>query len=370
MITVLVSSLVIFYLLLIVYFWFGWEKAQPCEVEEDHLLSLSVVIAVRNEEEGITGLLNDLDNQTYLKSLVEVIIIDDHSSDLTIDKIELFKGSSSLDLKLIELDDKRGKKAAMALGFSQASNDIILTTDGDCRVKTDWLKAMSACFINQKVKLVSGPVQMMLQDTFFRRMQAIEFSSLIASGAATISMNWPTMANGANMAIRRTVIGKISEMDGQKTVSGDDVFLLHKIKSAFNEAIIFCKNEEAIVETSSSAVINSFIEQRRRWAGKWQFYKDTSTILLAVFIFIVNLAIVLLPILVFSNYITWFVATNLIVVKIAFEYWYLKTVQIFFDSKIRPFEFIILAFIYPLYVSLVAITSLIGSSTWKGRVST
>jgi len=369
MITVLVSSIVVIYLLLIIYFWLGWEKTQPSEVEDDAVLSLSVVIAVRDEENGITNLLKDLENQNYPKSLFEVIIIDDNSTDSTTDMIALFSATSSLDLQLTLLDDEHGKKAAIAKGFSLASNDIILTTDGDCRVKSDWLKTMSSCFTGKNIKLVSGPVQMEPQDTFFQRLQAIEFSSLIASGAATINMNWPTMANGANMAIRRTVFSEISEMDGLKNVSGDDVFLLHKIKSKFHQAIIFCRNEQAIVATISSSSIRSFIQQRRRWAGKWQYYKDTSTILLAIFIFILNLTLVLIPLLVFTDLINWLIATNLIVAKIAFEYWYLKTVQIFFKSKIKPLEFIILAFIYPLYVSLVAVTSLIGNLTWKGRIS-
>ena len=63
---------------------------------------------------------------------------------------------------------------------------------------------------DDQIKLVSGPVYLEPQKSLFERLQAIEFSSLIASGAATINLGLPTMANAANMAVSASIINDIN----------------------------------------------------------------------------------------------------------------------------------------------------------------
>lgn len=366
MTTILISIIIIAYILLILVFWLGWEKAQPCPLVEDDQLSVSIVIALRNEEENIVDLLSDISAQNYPNELLELVIMDDHSDDNTVALIRNFINSSSLNLRFESLNQGSGKKDAISRGISLASNKIILTTDGDCRVSGDWVSSMVSCLAKPEIQFVSGPVKLFPQDSFFQRLQAIEFSSLIVSGAATLSLGWPTMANAANMAFRKSTYAD-AKINSKDIASGDDVFLLHSISRLYKHASTFCRDEDAIVTTKSAAGLGEFFQQRKRWSGKWQHYNDLPTKILAFFIFLVNIGILSVPILVFQDYISWEIAINLFMVKLLFEFWFLREAQKFFKTKFLLYEFLILAIIYPTYVTIMAFAGLTGNYQWKGR---
>jgi len=367
MIALIISAIIIAYILLILAFWLGWEKSQPCQGDNIIQPTVSIIIAVRNEEKNITNLLADINFQSYPKHLLEIIIVDDHSTDSTVSIVEEFAKKTKFRLVLLNLDEEEGKKAAIDKGISSANNEIILTTDGDCRAHSKWVVSMMSCFEKDNVQLVSGPVRMRPQDSMWQRFQSIEFSSLISGGAATLSLGWPTMANAANLAYRKTAYTNVKGLSKKHVSSGDDIFLLHNISRSYSNAIVFCRDSRAIVDTEPSIAISSFYNQRKRWAGKWQFYHDLPTILLAAFVFMVNLVVLSLPILVYYNTLTLVLAANLIVVKFVFEYLFLREVQKFFNSRFLLHEFTILAIIYPAYVTFVALAGLMGKYKWKDR---
>src|SRR5690606_7520040 len=91
---------------------------------------------------------------------------------------------------------------------------IILTTDGDCRVGCDWLKAHAEIFAMQRPKLVSGPVTFYEGKTWFEQLQTIEFSSLVGTGAASIQAGKPNMCNGANLAFTKAAFQEVKGYEG------------------------------------------------------------------------------------------------------------------------------------------------------------
>lgn len=369
MMALIISAIIIAYVLLILVFWLGWEKSQPCQAENINQQPVSIIIAVRNEEKNIVNLLTDISRQSYPGHLLEIIIVNDHSTDSTVSKVEAFASEAPFELVLINLQEGEGKKAAIDKGINRANNEIVLTTDGDCRADSQWVTSMIACFDNKNTQLVSGPVRMYPQVTLWQRFQSIEFSSLISAGAATLSLGWPTMANAANLAYRKDVYTNVKSQSKQNISSGDDIFLLHEVSRTYTNAIIFCRDPRAIISTEPARTLNSFYHQRKRWAGKWQFYNNVPTILLAAFVFMVNLVFLSLPLLVFFGTLTPVLAANLLVVKLVFEFMFLREVQKFFSSRFLLHEFIILAVIYPAYVTFMAISGLIGKYKWKDRTS-
>ncbi len=267
MIALIISAIIIAYVLLILVFWLGWEKSQPCQQFSEKQPPVSIIIAVRNEEENIVNLLTDISEQSYPKQLLEIIIVNDHSTDSTASKVEEFAREVAFELVLINLQEEEGKKAAINKGIISANNEIILTTDGDCRADSEWVTSMMACFNNDNIQLVSGPVRMYPQVSLWQRFQSIEFSSLISAGAATLSLGWPTMANAANLAYRKDAYTNIKGQSKQNISSGDDIFLLHEVSQAYSNAIVFCRDPRATVDTEPARTLNSFYHQRKRWAA-------------------------------------------------------------------------------------------------------
>lgn len=89
--------------------------------------SLSVVIAVMNEEDNIAPLLDRLKEE--LQGIPhEVIFVDDGSRDHTVERI---KNCSYPDVRLVEFMKNYGQSTAMQAGIDHASGTYILTMDGD-----------------------------------------------------------------------------------------------------------------------------------------------------------------------------------------------------------------------------------------------
>ena len=111
-------------------------------------VSLSVIIPARNEANNIENLLLDLQKQQY--SDFEVIVVDDHSEDNTLEVVERFIQSNPWCRLLSNLHS--GKKAALTLGIESAKGSIIVTTDADCRISSGWLSALKRYFGRKEIK--------------------------------------------------------------------------------------------------------------------------------------------------------------------------------------------------------------------------
>ena len=99
---------------------------------------------------------------------------------------------------------------------------------------------------------MSGPVALIKEKIFFQKLQSIEFSILIATGAACIYYRNPTMCNGANLAYTKRIFKEVGGFDGNADVaSGDDEFLMHKVAKNYPKEVIFLKDRESIVYTYS-----------------------------------------------------------------------------------------------------------------------
>ena len=261
---VLLIFIVLIYSHQVYRFYKGWHNLDPFESDISH--KVSVVIALRNEEENIPFLLEDLSKQDYSSDSLEFILVDDFSND---NSYALLK-QSSLPLKVLRSKEE-GKKAAISCGVAVAQYDIILTTDADCRLSSNWVRQMLAPFSDDSIHLVTGPVSYTNLNTLFDKFQAIEFMSLIGSGAGAIGINKAFMCNGANMAFRKSIF---KDTKGH-IASGDDVFLLHHVKKS-GAKIVFVKQQSAIVFTSPKESLKAFFNQRKRWAAKklvlYRFY--------------------------------------------------------------------------------------------------
>jgi len=328
------------------------------------------MVAVRNEEENILALLQDFENQNYDKDNLEVLIVDDHSEDKTRQVITDFKKRSTLNISLLELEkiDLSPKKAAIALGVQQALGDVILTTDGDCRVGSEWIATQIGYFNQKEAKFLMGPVTFTGDHSFFGKLQAIEFSSLMGAGAASLYYRKPVMCNGANLGFLKKAFLEVGGFAGnEKIASGDDVFLMRKIHQKYPESVFFAKDQRAIVHTYPLKNLKEFINQRIRWAGKWNHVGGTESKWLPVFIFSYHLFTLILYIKLILNQIFVTPFLSLIFLKYLAEYIFLSDVLKFLGKRRNFFLMLIASVFYPIYAVFVGMVANFTGYTWKGR---
>jgi poly-beta-1,6-N-acetyl-D-glucosamine synthase len=329
---------------------------------------VSLIIPLRDEEKNIERLLEDLERQTIQKEIFEVILINDHSGDNTLSIANRAIQELSIDVKIIASEGE-GKKAAIETGIAKSSGEIIVTTDGDCRVGPNWLKTLVSYLEEKNAAMICGPVRFIYSAGIWDQGLMMEFAVLQAIGAATLNMRIPTMCNGANLAYLKGAFVEVNGFEGNKHIpSGDDEFLMHKFSRLYPGDVHFLKSQEAIVETKSSSGLEWF-NQRKRWASKWKGYEIKSPKLVASAIFLFNLNILFGLLLVIKEDIGVSIYLGAVGLKFFFDYLLIFKANNFFERKSNLLIFIILEFLFPVYVFCFGFLGILGNYTWKGRTS-
>jgi cellulose synthase/poly-beta-1,6-N-acetylglucosamine synthase-like glycosyltransferase len=243
---------------------------------------VSLVIACRNEEKYLSTVLQDISQQNYPKDLIEVIVVDDHSTDssfIIADKFSAIKNISTLSNKGI------GKKLALRTGITAARGELIITTDADCRMGTNRISSIAAYYELNKPDMIICPVKLISTGRVAGRLQELEYMSLQGVTAASAIAGSPTMCNGANLAFTRKAYLTHSGNLHDEINSGDDIFLLHSLKEENDSKILWMESDEATIATASATSVTSFLRQRARWMSKSGAYSDKGTIILGIVTF-------------------------------------------------------------------------------------
>ena len=373
--TVLLFSIFsVLYALLILVFYRAWRRIDPPNAKQTKgHVKVTVLIPVRNEEGGILQLLEDINKQEYSENLLEVIVIDDHSTDATKHLILEARPQFSYDLQLMDLavaDDYVGshKKSAITQAVKLASGELIISTDGDCRFGTKWISTFVQLYLEKEAQFISGAVTFHHEKSLFEKLQTMEFASLIGVGAASMQMGKPNMCNGANLAFRKSAFSEVKGYEGIDHVhSGDDEFLMHKIHKKYPKGVFFLKENEAMAHTYAKPTLAALIHQRKRWTGKWKYYKNLNIKLLAVFIFVYNfLFFAAFFSVLFGNYSLKIFAVQLII-KFLADFIFMKSIMKFLKKPFNMIHFLIIELFYPFYAVFFGIVSNFGKYEWKGR---
>lgn len=331
---------------------------------------VSVIIPFRNESENIVRCLESLEAQNYNRDKFEIVFVNDFSEDDSLEK--LCSNKKLENVKILSLPDNlekiSSKKATVRYGIENSKGKIIVTTDADCIHSHNWLKSLVNNF-EDDIGVVAGSVQFEEEKTTFQKMQKLEFQSLIISGAGLIGIKKPVICNAANFAFRKDLFFKLGGFDDNINVSsGDDVFIMQKIAHQTNYKVKFCMNEDCIVKTKSSKTIKEFLEQRKRWAGKINFFYNKLFVLSLVPVFLFYLTILIQLILgIFIADV--FLLTFLIsfVVKILMDFLVLRNGFHVLNQKLPSGVFGLAELLHIPYIIFSVLGGFFGSYGWKGR---
>jgi len=356
-------------LLLIIFTW-GWYSLKHFHGRaEDAQLMTSIVVAVRNEAQHINQLLYAIAKQDYPFTAFELILVDDHSEDNTVELIKDFMASKpEVHIDLIHAKG-HGKKSAIAEGIQSAKGELIVTTDGDCLMETDWLTTLVAYYQKFKPELIIAPVVYTNEKGFWQQIFSLDFASLVASGAGSVGIGLPLMGNAANMAFSKKAWKKVNAANQKESfVSGDDVFLIHRIAKEYGrKAIHFVKSTSAIVRTDPPVNLAAFFQQRIRWASKAKGYRSPWAIVVSVVVLMTNLLMASTFIAGFFR--DWFFVLYLmfVILKLLIDLPLLAEFTRFVSKRKLLFYLLPLSIIYPIYIIVAAFPALFFRFEWKGR---
>ena len=144
-----------------------------------------------NEHKYLPDLLNDLLNQTYPKSLIEVILVDGESTDDTWKKMCDFKDAHKDKYREIKVlkNLKRIQPAGWNIVIKNTTSDILLRIDAHARLPEDFVEKNVAC-INAGENVCGGPrTNIIDEDTPWKRMLLSAEQSMFGAGVASYRQN-------------------------------------------------------------------------------------------------------------------------------------------------------------------------------------
>ncbi len=360
---IIVGGVYLFWLSRLMHGWHLYinqsKEQSPSDIEK----KISIVIPFRNEVENLPELLRSIQSLNYPATSFEVIFVDDHSEDESIQVIETWQANAEITVKLLTAD-KTGKKAAQELAITNAAHDLIACTDADCILPKNWLQVISQVFANDKVTLAFGPVAFNGKKKI---LQKIEFNALIASTMAMLKLGWPVMGNAANMAFRKEAYhNMLNELNAFGSPSGDDVFFLQSIAQR-NQEFTCLPGIDSLVKTKPQPTLKAFLQQRIRWASKSRKYLSGTAIAIGVLVFLINL--LMLALLVSAPFYPQaaIAFALLFVVKSTGDYVLLKAHGKALKQRAPIFYFLAQEMVNLFYIPVVAVLSQTTKYRWKGR---
>lgn len=355
------------YSTLIIYYWQGW-RSTPEYLPQQKAFStrVSIIIPARNEEENIPALLQALQKQTYPRNLFEIIVVNDHSEDDTVEIVKQFQHVILINLENDTLNSY--KKKAIEQGIGAASGKLIITTDADCIPPSAWLETIVSFYEEAKPALIAAPVILLNNSSVLQVFQALDFLVLQGITGASVHKKIHSMSNGANLAYEKKAFEEIYGFKGIDNIaSGDDMLLMHKIEKEKSGKIDYLKSNSATVSTQPMKTWKDFFNQRIRWASKARFYNDKRIFWALFLVYLFNLSFLLLLIEGFWLPVLWLYFLILLIAKTIIEFPFVYSVAKYFNRQSLLKYFF---FFQPLHIGYTLIAGWLGQFTkyeWKGR---
>ena len=363
------------YVAWMVYYSIGWNRTEEFNPSTHFLetnLRVSILVPVRNEAKYIEACLYSLQQQDYPSPWLEVIVLDDHSTDGSADIIKNFPLNN---LRYISIaaessyPNLKHKKRALSIGVDLARGDLILTIDGDCEAATSWVSTIVQCFKTKNPVCLTGPVLLKGDDRLFEQFQVLDLLGMMQVTAGGIHHQDIYLGNGANLAFKKEVFKSVGGYAGnEKFASGDDVFLIQKMAKNFPGQVAFLKSKQAIVRTKVEPKLSGFIQQRIRWATKNGNTSEPKMLLSVATVFAFSWILLWTPILSFFRPQLWWLVIITWSTKILMDWGALKPMANFMDSPKSLKWFLPSLPLHVLYISGIGLlANLKKRYIWKGR---
>jgi cellulose synthase/poly-beta-1,6-N-acetylglucosamine synthase-like glycosyltransferase len=359
----------LFYFIALVYFlnilWlaYGFTKVKYFETEEIvPKTKFSIIVPFRNEAENLPKLLHSITLLNYPSDLFEVVLVDDDSEE----KFRIPDSGFRTTLIQNVRTSHSPKKDAINTAIKQASGDWIATTDADCLVQEDWLKTMDNYIQKNNPKMIASGVFYKTQETFLDAFQQLDLLSLQGTTIGSFGNQQAFMCNGANFCYQKSFFDELGGFSGNDTIaSGDDVFLLQKAITKDPAKVHFLKSASAIVQTQTEKMWAGLFYQRVRWASKAGNYTGFYSRQLAISVMLMNLAWMLVA----GCWLMRQLNNDFFVVFAGLKFFVdlilLRQTSAFFKTRLH--YVLPCSLIYPFFCVSVAMYSLFGHYTWKGR---
>ena len=220
---------------------------------------VSIIVPAFNEEETIKGTIESLLNLDYPRELLEIIVVNDGSTDRTGSIAREYANRG--DIILIENEKNIGKSSSLNISIENATGDLIACIDADTVVDRDIFRKVSGYFGDERVGAVVVRVRVKEPKNWLEKIIEMEYNMGLGFYLKVLSfLNCLYLTPGQFSIYRRSILRELNGFDENNIV--EDTEIAYRIQKAHYK-IACCLSTYAYTKVPNN--IRSFYYQRRRW---------------------------------------------------------------------------------------------------------
>ncbi len=247
------------YFVLVILLTLYFHKEEVLETQQTQLPPASIVISAYNEEKDIENSIKSLLAVDYPKELLEIIIVNDGSTDHTKEVIQPYVENKQV--VFIDNFKNKGKAACLNQGIAAAHGTYIACMDADSMIDPDILKKTLPYFKNPAVGAVTVSVEVHNPQNYLEKVIELEYIIGLSLLLKIFSLfNTIHVTPGPFSIYRTSVLKEIGGFDSTNIT--EDLEIAYRLHKAGHK-IAFCMNTK--VRTVIPNTLKTLLHQRKRW---------------------------------------------------------------------------------------------------------
>jgi cellulose synthase/poly-beta-1,6-N-acetylglucosamine synthase-like glycosyltransferase len=347
--------------------------------------TVTVVIPLFNEGEGIYHTIKSLLEQDYPREKLNVIVVDDCSTDDSYTWAKRAESEMPARVRAIRNPYNMGKRRGINNAVRHATSEIIVSVDSDVIVERSAVKKLIARFVRPSIAAVGGRVCVSNpHENWLTRMQTIKYffgyeylKNLERYFSSVMCLSGCLTAYRRHVLIELEPILENRNVLGVAIKYGEDRFLTRQVVKAGYETTLTL---DAICWTVAPNTMTKYFAQQLRWrrsnlvdffcgmSHAWRLHPIVAVHYLSLFGMLVSYPLVIAHNLIFGSFwdLAFFNAS--VLALFGFMYW-IDTRKLPPEQRVHPIWFLPMAVVMPvtylLYTPLALFT--LDSSSWETR---
>ncbi|OGG53657.1 hypothetical protein A2851_02090 [Candidatus Kaiserbacteria bacterium RIFCSPHIGHO2_01_FULL_53_29] len=230
-------------------------------LNDGDLPTVAIVVPCFNEEKNVVATLRSLCQLTYPKEKLEIIMVDDGSTDRTFEIARQFAHDARI---RIFQKQNGGKHTAMNLALERTNAELIGCLDADSIVEQGALMRIAPVFSNSRIAAVTPGIHVREPHTILQHIQKVEYRLSIFNRFIFAALGSVFIAPGPFSIFRSTVVRELGGWrEGHST---EDMEMALRMQAG---GFLIANAPGAIVHTSTPPTLRGLFRQRVRWTYGW-----------------------------------------------------------------------------------------------------
>ncbi|WP_373493510.1 glycosyltransferase [Aquiflexum sp.] len=228
---------------------------------------VSILIPSRNEEENLPACLKSIAKLNYPKDKLQIILGNDRSTDETGVLLKTFEDQNE-HVKLVQIQEgdsskMNGKANALSQMAKYAKGEVLLFTDADCQVPSNWVRSMVLACQNTEAGIITG-ITHIKADNIYGKMQGMDWWLTLGMVKVMSDFGYSVTSMGNNMLITKASYLSVGGFESIPFSLTEDFEIARNIQSK-GYKVLQQVSEDNLISTKSQNGFSQLIQQRKRW---------------------------------------------------------------------------------------------------------